>query len=776
MKASIVLSIMAAAVLSACGGGGSGDGSSTASTSSTSFRMEGGGGACGNGCGGNGGGGSAAGGVGGGGGMSMMRNVTVSVSRPDGTLLGSAALKDGLVSIFPNSELGPMIVTFTPDKGKGEYFDEAKRDWVSLDDVILHVLMPKLNANFSANPFTEAAYRYALKQVKGDAKQLDASKMQAANDYIKDEFNTRLSDSFKITDITILPTFIDETKGLAALNANSAGRLGVVLSGMSFAAQSFSRNKLASPALAYMKQLVADIEDDDKINISVKPAELAYDATLNATLQAANQQVAATFGSADLLVVNEITAETAQGMAADTTASFLGLVAGTDLFGIISSSGGSKPASAGGASARAAGSAVGSVATAGTFPCTKGGTRTVTVVDANNNGELDLPGDMEKTVYSDCNFGTVTQNGSSERGAVTAVTYSGSFKLSGTSYYKQDMTSVNADQSSRIWREDIVDETAQQVDVSTPSTPFVQSLKGKYTYNSYFYQTKNAAGVVTYQQENKSTPAAVHSFDFTRQSNGTYQGTTTMLVGKETEMAVDGRTETKDKREGTASGNRGYVYATNLFWSGWNNVTRNIKTTNLLVTDKRTTGVVSEKYESTIVDEILAFDSNGQLLSEQSTLTSPRRASTITTILGDTSQLAINYKRVRDSKKDVNEMTTESADSVRMVGPLGSSSMVNAKTQLIRGLGTTNVGNNSYSLSGLLSTNKGFTFKLDSMTPDTKFVWTPADTRYPAMGDLRIAGSKNSSMILRAKGGNNQDIVYTTSSGVTGTIVSKWLP
>ncbi len=779
MRASAALSIMAAAVLSACGGGG-GDFSVPATTASTDvpLRMQSGGGACGNGCGGNAGGGSAAGGVGGGGGLSMMRNVVVSIAKVDGTVLASADLTSGLVSVFPGTQTGPVIAIFTP-KANGEYFDEARREWVSLGGSTLRVLLPKLESNFSANAFTEAAYQYAIKKAGSEAA-LTATSMQEANDYIRAEFNTKLADRNKITDITLLPTFIDDTKGLATLTTSAAGRYGALLSGLAFAAQSFN-NKLTNPALAFMKQLVEDIKDNNKIDVSIKPSDLAYGADLPERLDASVNQATTTWGAGDLQteVLSEVTATTAAIMAADGNAFMLSFLADSNLFGNGSSGqGASIPKSSTSAGARAAGvsrvvAGANSVATAGTFACNDGGSRTVTVVDANKSGSLDQAGDMEKTVYTACKVGTETVSGSEELGALTNVTYSGANKLSGTLYSKKDRTTVNTDNSSSIYREDISDETTTQVDANG-----IQNLKGKVTVNSFFNQIKNTAGVVTNQDETLSSPGVSVTFDFVRQADGSYQGTTTQAWGKLSSLS-----ETWDKRDVTATGNRSFVSLVgnsswDMFWSGWKNTTRNSKISNYLFKTNNLGVSISNKFDSVVEDETLSFDSGFNQLTAVSKFSAPRidvvviAPSQIGAVT--TNQLVFNYKQDKNWQKDVNETSSYTADSVRVVNLLGTASISSVKSTQIIGLGSSNIGKNSFSLAGLLTTNKGFTFNVDSMVPDTKFTWTAADKIYPVSGDLRAKGAKNSSLVIRAKGGNNTDLIYTTSTGQTGTIASRW--
>ncbi|MFM2067958.1 MAG: hypothetical protein RLZZ584_2867, partial [Pseudomonadota bacterium] len=155
--------IAAACVLVSCGGGGGGGyGGPPVVPVAVEFEVLAGGGACNGDCGGDSGdgggvGSGADGGDGAGGGLGQMRHVRVLVRKPDGTALGSAVLQGNLVSLYPRTYKGAFILEFVDDgSGTGEYYDEARKAWVSLGGQKLHVLVPSLTHHVSANPLTEA--------------------------------------------------------------------------------------------------------------------------------------------------------------------------------------------------------------------------------------------------------------------------------------------------------------------------------------------------------------------------------------------------------------------------------------------------------------------------------------------------------------------------------------------------------------------------------------------------------------------------------------------
>lgn len=299
-------------VLSACGGGSSAPVVTPPVVTPTAFVMESGGAAClrSGGCNGNDGGGAGVGGGGGGGGegavgagvgLTKARNVLARAYRPDGTVLATAELINGLVSINPGSYTGPFILEFT-GKANGEYYDESKRAWVPFANQKLRVMVASADRHLSANGFTEAAYQYAIKLHGSDAA-LDAAKMNAANKVVQDEINTRLAVKFKIGDVTILPTLIDDTKTANVLDNNPPGIFGAVLAGTAIEADGFSSGALASPALIFANQLASDILDNAKIDVSSTPKS-AYSTDLSTRLAAGILQAVSIWGTPALQNAN----------------------------------------------------------------------------------------------------------------------------------------------------------------------------------------------------------------------------------------------------------------------------------------------------------------------------------------------------------------------------------------------------------------------------------------------------------------------------------------
>lgn len=258
-------------------------------TVTVEFRVVSGGDVCSGGCGGDSSDGSGVGGDGGSGsgdgagpGLSAMRNARVTAYKPDGTVLGSAPLSpDYLVSLYPGTYRGPFILRFAEDasaNGPGEYFDESKRAWLPLAGQILHVMVPSLRHHISANPLTEAAYQLALRQAGSEAA-LTATSMQQANDAVLTQLNAKLASAYQTNDITNYVVPIDNNSGSGTLTNTWAGRYGAVIAALPIAGGLFD-SSLATPALAFTRQLVEDIRDDSVFNVSATVPIPAYDSTV----------------------------------------------------------------------------------------------------------------------------------------------------------------------------------------------------------------------------------------------------------------------------------------------------------------------------------------------------------------------------------------------------------------------------------------------------------------------------------------------------------------
>lgn len=201
-----------------------------------------------------------------------MRKVKVTVTKPDGTVLGSAALVNNLVSLYPKTYKGPIILEFADDgSGGGEYFDEAKKAWINLAGQKLHVLIPALTHHVSANPLTEAAYQYALTTF-GTSAPLTAAQMTTANNTVLAAFNARTPAQYAITDITNYAEAVGDTTTAGTLPNTHAGRYGTLLASLPRAATEFNPG-LAAPALSFTAQLVKDVKDDGTVNASVASTE-----------------------------------------------------------------------------------------------------------------------------------------------------------------------------------------------------------------------------------------------------------------------------------------------------------------------------------------------------------------------------------------------------------------------------------------------------------------------------------------------------------------------
>ncbi len=261
--------LLAALVMAACGSGG---GDPPPGVPGVDYQVFGGSRACGaDGCGGDSGDGSGVGsggdgGDGAGGGLGEMRNVKVTVTKPDGTVLGSANLVDNLVSLYPGNYKGAILLEFADDgSGSGAYFDEGLTTWVLLGSRKLHVMIPALTHHVSVNLLTEAAYQLALHNC--DCSRPDVATMTAANEAVRVAFNERVPAGYKITDITNYSVAVSDKTTAGTLPNTHAGRLGTLFAAIPKAALRRTPG-LPAPVLAFADQLLGDVLDDGVINNS----------------------------------------------------------------------------------------------------------------------------------------------------------------------------------------------------------------------------------------------------------------------------------------------------------------------------------------------------------------------------------------------------------------------------------------------------------------------------------------------------------------------------
>ena len=163
----------------------------------------------------------------------------------------------------------------------------------------LRVMVPVLAHHVSVNPLSEAAYQYALQQAGGVETGMTASSMQAANDLMKAQLNTKLPDPYRPVDITNFVTPLTDVSASGTLTNSHAGRYGAVIAGLPVAGALFD-SSLVSPALSFLRQLSADFKDDGQFNASAQPTGAAYGSTVTAYMNSGICRAVATWGSATM--------------------------------------------------------------------------------------------------------------------------------------------------------------------------------------------------------------------------------------------------------------------------------------------------------------------------------------------------------------------------------------------------------------------------------------------------------------------------------------------
>ena len=321
-------SLLALLMLSSCGGGGGGgeqvvepascsnpgnDFSGVCSgftVTATSLDWQAGG----DGSGGVGdGGASGDGGVGAGGDFGQFRNATVSVFKDDGTLVGTALTDNtGMVTIRPGrSYRGGLRVEFRGGPG-ATYFEEGKNTFVPFPaDRVVRVIVPRIDKNIGATPFTEAAYRMLTEgstpeRATGTP---TATQIRAANERVRNILNDQFPEALHVDDITRLPFIKSDLVGAGSISPVTAtnarydrGRYGLVNGAFSKQAALFNTGRSA-PTLDAVAQLSTDLLDGqlDGRNGNAPAAavgERTYDPnTLTGELSSALAEQAERFGN-----------------------------------------------------------------------------------------------------------------------------------------------------------------------------------------------------------------------------------------------------------------------------------------------------------------------------------------------------------------------------------------------------------------------------------------------------------------------------------------------
>jgi Bacterial Ig-like domain/Regulator of chromosome condensation (RCC1) repeat len=254
------------------------------------------------------GGATGDGGVGAGGDFGQFRNVTITVYRDDGTLLGSAPTDatKGMVTIRPGrSYRGGLRVELRGGPG-AEYFEEGKNAFVPFPaDRVIRVVVPRIDQNIGITPFTEAAYQMLTQGTAEESANTPSPtplQIRAANNRVATLLNEHFPAALAVRDITRLPFIKSPSVSQGSFNIDERGIYGVVNGAFSKQAALFNTSS-STPTLDAVTQLSEDLRDGklDGFNGN-RPAATAqtrtYDPqTLTSELTAALAQQAERFGS-----------------------------------------------------------------------------------------------------------------------------------------------------------------------------------------------------------------------------------------------------------------------------------------------------------------------------------------------------------------------------------------------------------------------------------------------------------------------------------------------
>ncbi|MBC5764593.1 hypothetical protein [Ramlibacter albus] len=228
--------------------------------------------------GGDGGGGSGGGAAAGGGLGKVLGGVMSVVDLSTGATVGQGTTDaaTGLVTIRTCSLAGPFLLTLEGAAG-ARYFDEGKNALLDFPaGTALHALVDRWDEHVGVSPLTEAAYRYALNNYRGNAAAirggtealraagslvgLTREQVVAANAVVASQVNSYLNTDVALTSAKSLPTPIDGASGSTALRTSRYAASAKVNGGLIRQATAFN-SVAAAPALTLTDQLARDMTD-----------------------------------------------------------------------------------------------------------------------------------------------------------------------------------------------------------------------------------------------------------------------------------------------------------------------------------------------------------------------------------------------------------------------------------------------------------------------------------------------------------------------------------
>ncbi len=232
------------------------------------------------------------------------RNTRVRVEMADGRILGEALTDEltGMVTMRGARTGKPVKITYF-GSAAAQYFDEARNAFApfALGDSVT-VVVPFVDKNVGATPFTEAAYRWLVRKYGPNGWRVAANVIEA-NEAIQSEMRAFLRSSMSVADITRL-SVVYRGANTSVIDVNQNSIYSLTNSGFAFAAGQFNTIAINPAALA-RQQLVADLTDGridgftaDGTLATAANGSLAYDtASLSQLwLQGANR-VAAVAGT-----------------------------------------------------------------------------------------------------------------------------------------------------------------------------------------------------------------------------------------------------------------------------------------------------------------------------------------------------------------------------------------------------------------------------------------------------------------------------------------------
>ncbi|MCP5174097.1 MAG: hypothetical protein H6996_03205 [Moraxellaceae bacterium] len=183
-----------------------------------------------------------------------------------GKELGSGGTGNTGIATFTAQKTSDPVVVEVMGQAGAKYFDESKGEEVDFDaGKQIRAALPMLEDKIGVSTLTEVAYQAAEKKA-GPSSALSAEIISGANEAIRKALAPELEN------ITTPPHLVGSVADLATIANNAAGKYALKLAALA----KIVPNTDATPALTFLNQLAADLEDGKLDGVTTKDISLGY--------------------------------------------------------------------------------------------------------------------------------------------------------------------------------------------------------------------------------------------------------------------------------------------------------------------------------------------------------------------------------------------------------------------------------------------------------------------------------------------------------------------